>query len=113
MQVVTCLHRRFTTPIDEAELGKGSDLENAFDAALEQVKRIEDKGMTTLAGAPAAPELERLAAELRAERAKAVERGRVDREWFQKTLKWVVSWVPESELTLIAALGRIARVSPV
>jgi hypothetical protein len=91
-------------------LGKGSHLEKAFDSALEEVKRTKAKGMTTLAGAPAEPELDQLVTELRAERERAVECGRVDREWFQTTLKWVVGWVPESDLTLIAALGRIARV---
>jgi len=90
-------------------LAKALNLENAFDGALEEVKRARDKGMTTLAGTPAEPELDQLATELRAERARAVERGRVDREWFQKTLKWVVSWVPESDLKVIAALGRIVR----
>jgi hypothetical protein len=93
-------------------LGKGSDLENAFDAALEEVKRTRDKGMTTLAGTAAGPQLDRLATELRTERVRALERGRVDREWFQKTLKWVVSWIPESDLKVIAALGRIARAQP-
>jgi hypothetical protein len=93
-------------------LAKESTLGSAFDAALEDVKRTRDKGMTTLAGASAEPELDELANELRAEKVRAVERGKVDREWFQKTLKWVVSWVPESDLTVIAALGRIARVRP-
>ena len=88
------------------------DLKNAFDSALEEVNRAQDKGMTTLAGASAQPELEELATELRAERDRAVERGGVDREWFQKTIKWVVSWVPESDLKVIAALGRIVRAQP-
>ena len=91
---------------------KKLDLKAAFDSALEEVKRLQAKGMTTLAGASAETELEQLAAELRAERARAVERGRVDREWFEKTLKWVVSWVPESDLKVIAALGRIVRAQP-
>ena len=90
-------------------MAKALNLENAFDAALEEVKRAQDKGMTTLAGASAKSELEQLAGELRAERVRAVGRGRVDRAWFEKTLKWVVSWVPESDLQVIAALGRIVR----
>ncbi|HUQ97916.1 MAG TPA: hypothetical protein VM166_00595 [Gemmatimonadaceae bacterium] len=91
---------------------KASELANAFDAALEEVKRTRDKGMTTLTGSPAGPELDQLASELSAERARAVERGRVDREWFQRTLKWVVSWIPEEDLKVIAALGRIVRAQP-
>jgi hypothetical protein len=42
----------------------------------------------------------------------SLERGSVDREWFQRTVRWVVEWVPDTELTLIAALGRIARAAP-
>ena len=34
-----------------------------------------------------------------------------DREWVQKTIRWVVDWVPESDLTILAALGRIARLT--
>ena len=93
-------------------LTNASELESAFDFALDEVKRTKDKGMTTLAGAPAGPELDQLAKELRAERARAVELGRVDREWFQTTLKWVVSWIPDSDLKVIAALGRIVRAQP-
>jgi hypothetical protein len=93
-------------------LQKGLSLEDAFDAALEEVKRTKDKGMTTLTGSPAAPELDRLANELQDERARALERGRVDREWFQQTLKWVVTWIPDSDLKVIAALGRIVRAQP-
>jgi hypothetical protein len=94
------------------KVAKPLDLESAFDAAIEEVKRTRDKGMTTLTGSPAGPELDRLANELRAERARAVERGRVDRDWFQQTLRSVVTWIPEEDLKLIAALGRIARVQP-
>ena len=93
-------------------MAKEAELISAFDAAIEEVKRSRDNGMTTLAGASASPELDQLVTELRAEKARAAERGRVDREWFQKTLKWVVSWLPESDLKVIAALGRIVRVQP-
>src|SRR4029079_10520637 len=55
---------------------------------------------------------EALAAELLAERERAVQRGSVDREWIQKTVRWMVEWVPDSDLTLIAAIGRIARLTP-
>ena len=43
---------------------------------------------------------------------KALERGTIDRDWVQKTVRWVVEWMPESDLTIIAALGRIARIRP-
>ncbi|HEV7836607.1 MAG TPA: hypothetical protein VGO75_00955 [Gemmatimonadaceae bacterium] len=94
-------------------MGHASDLKSAFDGALDEVKRTRDKGMTALDGTQAGPQLDELATELRAERARAVERGRVDREWFQRTLKWVVSWTPDSDLRLIAALGRIVRAQPI
>ena len=93
-------------------MAKEADLASAFDAAIEEVKRTKDNGMTTLAGTPAGSQLDQLLSELRAEKARAAEQGRVDREWFQKTLKWVVSWLPESDLKVIAALGRIVRVQP-
>ena len=93
-------------------MAEKTELETAFDEALAEVNRMSDKGMTTVNGGSAVWELDQLATELKAECGRAVERGRVDREWFQKTLKWVVGWVPESNLTLIAALGRIARVRP-
>lgn len=65
--------------------------------------------MTCADGSSAAENLERLNSDLVAERSKALERGSVDKEWVQTTVRWLVAWVPETELTLIAALGRIAR----
>ncbi|HET9635121.1 MAG TPA: hypothetical protein VFP26_04255 [Gemmatimonadaceae bacterium] len=41
-----------------------------------------------------------------------MQRGSVDKDWFQKTVRWVVEWAPENDLTLIAALGGIARARP-
>jgi hypothetical protein len=29
----------------------------------------------------------------------------------QKTIRWVADWAPATDLTLIAALGRIARIT--
>jgi hypothetical protein len=66
--------------------------------------------MKAAGGEEAGPYLEKLEQELKLERSRALERGTVDREWFQKTARWLVEWVPETELMLIAALGRIARV---
>ncbi|HEX8899284.1 MAG TPA: hypothetical protein VF751_11350, partial [Chthoniobacterales bacterium] len=69
-------------------------------------------GMICVDGSSAAENLDQLERELVAERERALRRGRVDKEWFQRTIRWLVQWVPEAELTLIAALGRIARVKP-
>ena len=68
--------------------------------------------MLTHDGASAESKLKTLEAELEAERGRAVAKGSVDRTWFQSTVKWMVDWLPETELTLIASLGRIARVKP-
>jgi hypothetical protein len=93
-------------------LPSNSELERAFDAALARVAQSAAAGMTTIDGAPARPLLEKLKEQLEAERPVAVERGAVDREWFQRTVRWMDEWVPETEITLIAALGRIARAAP-
>ena len=89
-----------------------AELESAFDAAITQARHCIKAGMTAIDGEAAAPHLRKLEEELKLERARALERGAVDREWFQKTLRWLVEWVPETELTLVAALGRIARAAP-
>ena len=89
-----------------------AELESAFDAAITQARKCIKAGMTAIDGEAAAPHLRRLEEELKLERTRALERGAVDREWFQKTLRWLVEWVPETELTLVAALGRIARATP-
>jgi hypothetical protein len=89
-----------------------NDLESAFDSTLSEVRKALARGMLTASGQSAQSKLETLESELRAERARATEKGVVDRGWFQGTMKWLVGWLPESELTLIAALGRIARVKP-
>lgn len=90
-------------------MAKAQDLEVAFDAALTHVERSLATGLKTLDGRSARPELEKLGRELRIQRDQALERGTVDREWFQRTIRWVTEWVPDTEITLIAALGRIAR----
>ena len=88
------------------------ELEKAFDAALAQVQVLIATRMKAVDGSSAVPQLEALAMELRRERANALERGTVDREWIQKTVRSVVEWVPDTKLTLIAALGRIVRAKP-
>ena len=93
-------------------MARTSELESAFDAAIAQVRKCVKAGMVAIGGEAARPYLEKLEEELTLERAKALQRGAVDKEWFQKTVRWLVEWVPETELTLIAALGRIARATP-
>jgi len=93
-------------------LAKPADLESAFDSALTRVQRSIASGMKTSDGSSALAQLEKLEEELRAQRANALERGALDREWFQKTVRWVVEWIPDDELTLVAALGQIVRAAP-
>ena len=86
-----------------------TDIETAFDAALDQVQRAIADGMMTLNGASAREQLEQFAFRLQTERAQAIQRGSVDSDWVQKTIRWTVEWTPESDISIIAALGRIAR----
>ncbi len=69
-------------------------------------------GMKAVGGEPAGPYLKKLDEELKLERARAIKRGAVDREWFQSTVRGLIEWMPETELAIIAALGRIARAAP-
>ena len=89
-----------------------SELESAFDAALAQTRVRAETGMKTAAGDDARPHLEKLQQELLGERENAVATGSINRDWLQKTVRWVADWAPHADLTLIAALGRIARVAP-
>lgn len=90
-------------------MAKRSELEAAFDAAIKETRSRLRAGMTTTAGEEAQSHLQKLEEELKLERQRTVDRGKVDRDWVQTTVRWVVEWVPETELKLIAALGRIAR----
>jgi hypothetical protein len=81
----------------------------AFDRAITQVDRALAAGMHTATGESATPELARLRAALLAERAAAVARGGVDRAWVRDTVRAVAAWTRDSELSLLAALGGIAR----
>jgi hypothetical protein len=88
------------------------DLQSAFDSCLTEVRKAAKRGIATAEGGSAESKLQTLEAELLAERERALAKGSVDRTWFQTTVKWMVEWLPETELTLIAALGRIARAKP-
>ena len=87
-------------------------LQLAFDLALARVERLLGSDMKTAKGAPARSQLEKLEKELKHERALALERQTVDREWLQRTVRWVVEWIPDNELALVAALGAIVRAGP-
>jgi len=89
-----------------------SDIETAFDAARHQVRRAVAAGLVNLKGESAREQLEQLEFRLQTERAKAIQRGSVDLDWVQKTIRWTVEWAPESDITILASLGRIARLAP-
>jgi len=93
-------------------LATTAELESAFYASITQARKCIKAGTTAVGGEAAGPYLRKLEEELKLERARALERGAIDREWFRRTLRWLVEWVPETELTLVAALGRIARAAP-
>ena len=93
-------------------MARNSELGDAFTAAIAATRQERDSGMTCVDGSSAASNLDQLERELIAEQERALRRGSIDKEWFQKTVRWLVEWVPETELTLIAALGRIARAKP-
>jgi hypothetical protein len=84
----------------------------AFDLALARVERLLGSDMKTVKGVSARSQLEKLVKELKHERALALERQTVDRAWVQRTVRWVVEWVPDNELALLAALGAIVRAAP-
>jgi hypothetical protein len=87
-------------------------LQLTFDLALARVERLLGNDMKTAKGVSARTQLEKLEKELKKERALALERQTVDRDWLQKTVRWVVEWVPDTELALVAALGAIVRAAP-
>jgi hypothetical protein len=87
-------------------------LQLAFDLALARVERLLANDMKNVKGVSARPQLEKLEKELKHERTLALERETVDRAWLQRTVRWVVEWVPDKELALLAALGAIVRAAP-
>ena len=87
-------------------------LDEAFGDALDAVRKCRASEMTCVDGSSAERNLDRLEQELVEERTRAIQRGSVDKDWFQKTVRWLVEWAPENDLTLIAALGGIVRARP-
>ena len=87
-------------------------LQLAFDLALARVERLLANDMKTVKGTSARPQLEKLEKELKHQLTLALQRETVDRVWLQRTVRWVVEWVPDKELALLAALGAIVRAAP-
>lgn len=89
------------------------DVVATLDAVSRQIDRARAAGMRTLRGDDAAHELDMLQAEIARQR-ELVEHGNgVDAAWLRETIRWVATWAPETDLTLLGALGLLARrVSP-
>jgi hypothetical protein len=81
------------------------NLMNALDGAVRATENALDNDMRTLDGRPAAPALERLRQDLLGMRA----RGVVGADELRTMIRDVASWAPEDDVTLLAALGVIAR----
>lgn len=81
----------------------------AFADALRKVERAIASEMRTRAGEPARPRLEQLREELLAARDGAASGTPVDGAWVGRTVREVAGWAPESDVDLLAGLGRIAR----
>ena len=82
------------------------DLDRAIDAAVRAVERALAGRMRAADGEPAALYLDQLRADLLEMRA----RGAVDAEELRAMIRSVAAWAPEDDVSLLAALGAIARV---
>lgn len=90
-------------------MGDTAALLAAFDAAIHQVERARARGMQTVHGEPAAAELDALRAQLAAGRAEAARTGVLESDWIGGVIRGVAAWAPESDVTLLGALGAVAR----
>ena len=81
------------------------ELTRAIDDAVRAVDKALAAEMQTADGAPAAPHLERLRRDLLAMR----ERGGVDAAELRAMIRAVAGWAPEDDVSLLSALGAIAR----
>jgi hypothetical protein len=81
----------------------------AFEHAIRQVDRALGNGMRDVDGDAAAPRLEHLRAELVAQRDGSRAQGAVDKEWIRGIIRDVAAWAPEEDVTLLGALGALAR----
>ena len=82
-----------------------SELDSAIDAAVRAVDKALAADMRGADGEPAASHLERLRIRLVAMR----DRGSVDPDELRHMIRSVAKWAPEDDVTLLAALGAIAR----
>ena len=80
-------------------------LRTAIDAAVRAVDKAIANEMRAADGAPAAPRLERLRGDLLAMRA----RGAASAPELRAMIRDVAGWAPEDDVSLLGALGGIAR----
>ena len=90
-------------------MSHSTSVATAFDYAIRQVERALRAGMHTSADVDATPALQQLHAELRAHRDAAIARGAVDAAWIGATVRAVAVWAPAHDLTLLGALGALAK----
>jgi hypothetical protein len=81
------------------------DLGAAISAAVRAVDRALAHDMKAQDGTPAAPHLEQLRNDLLVIRA----RGAVDANDLRRMIRSVAAWAPEDDVTLLSALGALAR----
>jgi hypothetical protein len=81
------------------------DLVNAIDAAVRAADNALANEMQTLDGRPAGPHLERLRGGLLAMRG----HGAVGADELRAMIRDVASWAPEDDVSLLSALGVVAR----
>jgi len=82
------------------------DVTHALDAAVRAADKAIADEMQTLDGRPAEPHLERLRDTLLAMR----DRGTVGPEELRTVIRDVATWAPEDNVSLLSALGAIAKV---
>jgi hypothetical protein len=83
----------------------GHGLIAAIDAAVRAVDKALATEMQTADGEPASARLERLRTGLLAMR----DRGAVDPDQLRHMIRNVANWAPEDDVTLLSALGAVAR----
>ena len=81
------------------------EVTHAIDAAVRAADQALAGDMQTLDGRPAAPHLERLKQTLLAMRA----HGSIGADELRAAIRDVASWAPEDDVSLLGALGVMAR----
>jgi hypothetical protein len=84
-------------------------LEAAIENALGAIDRARASGMRTSSGESADAKLDRLRADLVLEAAALREAGSVNADRIRAMIRSVADWAPESDVSLLSALGAIAR----